>query len=306
MRRWPLLLVMLLCAALAVLAGCSDDDDEAGGTATGTSTAAAADLGLRTPGVLLVGSDIPYAPFEFTEPGSSEVVGFDVDIVKAVAATFGVTDVRFQKQAFDTIFTTTAQGRFDMAASSITINEERSRVVGFSDPYFTANQSIMVRADDDQGLGDLTGTITPDEARERLRGKRIGVQRGTTGGELALSVPEADVQQFQLVDDAFNALAAGRVDAVVNDYAVSANATTSKKELKVLAKVSPSERYGVAFPPDNTALRDAFNRGLAQIKSDGTYAEIYRKWFNEEPPAEELQTGTTTGAATTGGTTTGE
>ncbi|HWH15600.1 MAG TPA: basic amino acid ABC transporter substrate-binding protein [Miltoncostaeaceae bacterium] len=302
MRRWPLLLVILLCAALAVIAGCSDDDDEAAGGTTGTSTTAAADLGLRTPGVLLVGSDIPYAPFEYTEPGSNEVIGFDVDVVKAVAGKLGIEDVRFQKQAFDTIFTTTAQGRFDMAASSITINEERSRVVAFSDPYFTANQSVMVRADDASRFGGLEGTITPEQAREALRGTRLGVQRGTTGAQLALSVPEGDVQQFQLVDDAFNALAAGRVDAVVNDYAVSANATTSKRELRVLAKVNPSERYGFAFPPGNTALRDAFNRGLAEIRADGTYAEIYRRWFNEDPPAEDAEPGegTDTGTPTDG------
>lgn len=310
MRRWPLALIVLLCAALALLAGCGGSGDSGSastaGGGTGTGTAAPPDLGLRTPGVLLVGSDIPYAPFEYTEPGSSQAIGFDVDLVKAIAARAGIRDVRFQKQSFDTIFTTTAQGRFDMAASSITINAQRAKVVAFSAPYFTANQSIMVRTDDDAGLGDVAGTITPDEARRRLQGKRLAVQRGTTGAALALSVPGANVQQFQIVDDAFNALAAGRADAVVNDYAVSANATTAKKQLKVVAKVSPSEQYGFAFPRKNTALREAFDRGLAEVRADGTYAEIYRKWFNEDPPADDAGSATDGGAATApAGTTTG-
>jgi polar amino acid transport system substrate-binding protein len=295
MKRWVLTLGALVCALVLVLAACGDDES-GDATSSGTTTAATEDLGLRTPGVLLVGSDIPYAPFEFTEPGSDEPTGFDVDLVTAVAERLGITDVRFQKQAFDTIFTTTAQGRFDMAASSITITAERQEVVAFSDPYFEANQSIMVRAGEDGGLAELSGqTITPEDAREALRGKTLAVQRGTTGAALAASVPGAKVEQFQLIDDAFNALAAGRADAVVNDFAISAYATKAKPQLAVVAKVSPSENYGFAFAKDNTALREAFNRGLAEVRADGTYDEIYRKWFGEAPPADGTTTPTTTG-----------
>lgn len=284
MRKVLTASIVAVVAATLALAGCGDDDSPAASTPE-TSTAAQ-ELGLKTPGTLLVGSDIPYAPFEFTAPGSDEAQGFDVDVVKAIAGTFGVTDVQFKKERFDTIFTSTAQGRFDMAASSITITDERKKTVLFSDPYFEANQSIMVRADDLQGLDSLTGTtITPQEAETALKGKTIAAQRGTTGADLASQVPDADVQQFQIIDDAFNALAAKRVDVVVNDYAISAYATTKKPQLTMVAKVSPSESYGFAFPKANTALQQAFNAGLTQIKADGTYASLYKKWFNEEPPA---------------------
>lgn len=288
MRKWASALAAIAIAATMVLSGCGDDDSSEPAATSGgtTATSAAADLGLKTPGKLLVGSDIPYAPFEFTDPGSDEVKGFDVDLVTAIAATFGVTDVEFQRESFDTIFTTTAQGRFDMAASSITITDERKKVVAFSDPYFEANQSVMVRGDDPKGLDALAGkTITPEEAQTALKGMTIGVQRGTTGAELAAKVPDAKSQQFQIVDDAFNALLAKRVDVVLNDYAISAFATVAKPNLKVVAKVSPSESYGFAFPQESTALQAAFNEGLAKVKADGTYADIYRKWFNEEPPA---------------------
>lgn len=280
MRRWILALAAVFAAA-ALFAACGGDDSANDTESTGgQSTAASADLGLKTDGVLLVGSDIPYAPFEFTDAGSSEVKGFDVDVVKAIAATFGVTDVRFQKQSFDTIFTTTAQGRFDMAASSITITAERQKVVAFSAPYFEANQSIMVRTGDDKGLASLGGkTITPAQATAALKGKTIAVQRGTTGADLAAKVPGGKVLQFQIVDDAFNALAAKRADAVVNDFAISAYATKAKPQLSVVAKVSPSENYGFAFPPDNTKLKAAVDAGLAKIKADGTYDEIFTKWF---------------------------
>src|SRR5688572_23177869 len=113
MRRF---LAVLLVAALALgVAACGDDDDGAGETTP--TTASTADLGLKTPGVLTVASDVPYAPFEFTEAGSTEIQGFDVDLVKAIAATQGITDVQFVDQSFDSIILSIKQGRFDMSAS---------------------------------------------------------------------------------------------------------------------------------------------------------------------------------------------
>lgn len=280
MRKRFLAPLALLAALVLGAAGC-------GGSSPSTETTAAAnDLGLKTPGELLVGSDIPYAPFEFTDPGSTDAKGFDVDLVNAVAKEMGIAKVTFQKESFDTIFTNTAAGRFDMAASSITITDERKKTVAFSDPYFEANQSVMVRTADAAAAGALSGqTITPQMAQVALKDRTIGVQRGTTGADLGKSIPGAKVQQFQKIDDAFNALIARRVDVVLNDYAISAYATVAKPDLKVVAKVSPSESYGFAFPTSNTALVTAFNAALAKVKESGEYATIYKKWFNEEPPA---------------------
>ena len=273
MRKW---LIVLMALALAVgLVACGDDDDAGGGADTAASTTAAADLGLLEPGRLQVASDIPYAPFEFTEPGSNEVVGFDVDLVKAIAATphVGITDVEFIKQRFDTIILSVAQGRFDMAASSFSITPERAKQIDFSDGYFTATQSVMVKTG-----SDITGI-------DDLRGRRIGVQRGTTGADLAATVQGAEVLRYEIIDDAFNALAADRVDAVINDYAVSAYAAERRDDFEIVDRNPTVENYGLVFSKENTALRDAFNAGLAEIRANGTYDEIYRKWFGEDPPA---------------------
>jgi ABC-type amino acid transport substrate-binding protein len=273
MRKW---LIVLMALALAVgLVACGDDDDAGGGADTAASTTAAADLGLLEPGRLQVASDIPYAPFEFTEAGSNEVVGFDVDLVKAIAATphVGITDVEFIKQRFDTIILSVAQGRFDMAASSFSITPERAKQIDFSDGYFTATQSVMVKTG-----SDITGI-------DDLRGRRIGVQRGTTGADLAATVQGAEVLRYEIIDDAFNALAADRVDAVINDYAVSAYAAERRDDFEIVDRNPTVENYGLVFSKENTALRDAFNAGLAEIRANGTYDEIYRKWFGEEPPA---------------------
>lgn len=273
MRKW---LIVLMALVLAVgLAACGDDDDEGSGGDTAGDTAAAADLGLLEPGKLQVASDIPYAPFEFTEPGSTEAIGFDVDLVKAIAATpgIGITDVEFIKQPFDTIILSVSQGRFDMSASSFSITEERAQQIDFSDGYFTATQSVMVKTG-----SDITSI-------DDLQGKKIGAQRGTTGADLAATVQGAEVLRFEIIDDAFNALAAGRVDGVINDYAVSAYAAERRDDFEIVDRNPTIENYGLVFSKENTALRDAFNAGLAEIRANGTYDEIYREWFGEDPPA---------------------
>jgi glutamine transport system substrate-binding protein len=257
MRRW-------IAAGVAVLAV----------LAPAAATGATADYNLIEDGELRVASDIPYAPFEFTRPGSSEVVGFDVDLVKRAARSIGINKVTFVKQKFDTILLVVAQNRFDMAASSVSITPDRAKRVLFSRPYFTANQSIMVRRGTTgiRRLGDL-------------RGKTIGVQRGTTGADLAATVEGARINRYELIDDAFNALAARRVDAVVNDFAISAYAARQKPSLRVVAQVPTREGYGLVFAKNRPELRSAFNRALAQLERNGGYDAIYRKWFGSAPPS---------------------
>jgi ABC-type amino acid transport substrate-binding protein len=272
MRRLLAVLLILALALAAAACGGGDDGDAAGTT---SAPAAATDLGLKTPGELSIASDIPYAPFEFTDPGSTEVKGFDVDLVNAIAPGLGITKVTFVKTRFDSIILQVRQGRFDMSASSFSITPERAKQIDFSDPYFQANQSVMVQADNT----DITSL-------DDLQGKTIGVQRGTTGADLAATVPGATLKRYDIIDDAFNALAQGRVDGVVNDFAVSAVAAKAKPQLKVVAQIPTREGYGLVFPKDNPALRDAFNTGLAKIKADGTYDQIYMKWFGEAPPEE--------------------
>lgn len=269
MRR---LVAGLLIAVVAMAAvACGGDDDGGDGAATTGAATATADLGLLEPGTLRVASDIPYAPFEFTEPGSREVKGFDVDLVRAIAATQGITDVRFVDQPFDAIILGIRQGRFDMSASSWTITPEREEQVDFGQEYLSANQAILVPEDSD--------VATLDD----LEGQTIATQRGTVGADLAAGVPGSEVLRYESNDDAFNAVAQGRAAAAITDFPVVAYAAAQKPQLKVAAEVPGDLGLGLMFPQGDTALRDAFDAGLEQIRADGTYDEIYRRWFGEAP-----------------------
>lgn len=265
-----LLWVIVVAAVALGLAACGSDGGGSAAGTQGTSTTGG-DLGLITPGTLTVASDIPYTPFEFFDPGSTDAKGFDVDLVTAIARTLGITDVQFVDQSFDGIILAIKQGRFDMSASSWTITPERAKQVDFGDPYFSANQAILVGKD---------SAVT---SLDDLKDAKIGAQRATVGADLAATVPGGEVLRYETADDAFNALAQGRVDAAITDYPVVAYAAAQKPTLKVAAEVPGNLALGLMFPKGSTALRDAFNEGLATIKADGTYDTIYAKWFGGAP-----------------------
>jgi len=262
------LLTALLLLVGTALAACGDDDDDDGGGG-GTDTTAA-DFDTLESGTLTVGSDIPYAPFEFGD--APEYKGFDVELVNAIADKLGL-EVKFVKTPFDVIFRNLAQGgKFDMVASSTTITPEREKVVAFSDPYFVADQSLMIKKGSDiKTVDDVAGKI-------------VGAQLGTTGAAFAKDETDAgEVRTYDLVDDAFKALQTGQVEAVINDCPISKYAERSKPDLEVVAKIPTGENYGFAFEKGNDALIEAVNGALDEVKQDGTYDEIFEKWVGSDP-----------------------
>ena len=116
----------------------------------------------------------------------------------------------------------------------------------------------------------------------------VAVQSGTTGQEYAETKTDAQVQQFKEIGDAFNSLQAGQVDAVINDFPVSAFAQKKYPQLEVVQSIPTGEKYGFPTQPTNTALIDAVNGALGDMISDGTYETIFKKWFQNEPPKEFL------------------
>ncbi len=261
-RLWTVVALLALALSGMVAAGCGDDD--------GDNKAANASFSTIQEGTLTVGSDIPYKPFEFGDAPNYE--GFDVELVNAIAKKLDLT-AKFVKTPFDTIFRNLAQGKFDMVASASTITAEREKEVDFSEPYFPADQSMMVkRGSNIKTLADVKGQV-------------IGAQLGTTGADYAKksSVGAKSVRTYELIDDAFNALAAGQVVAVINDCPVSKDAEKAHKDLEVVQAIKTNERYGFAFASDSDDLRTAFNEQLDEAKKDGTVKRIQDKWLGTDP-----------------------
>jgi polar amino acid transport system substrate-binding protein len=264
-RLWALLAVLVLVAVPLVAAGCGDDDDDDDGGGGG------ADLGLIQEGQLLAGIDTPFPPFEKGHPPN--ITGYDIDVINAVADELGLEVVQ-QETSFDTIFRDVAQGKFDVAVAASTILPERERTVDFSDPYYLADQSLLVAADE-----------TEIGSQEDLGGKIVGAQDGTTGETYANDETDAsEVRGYPGGTDAINALQAGQIDAVIVDSPVAEDAVASRSGLKIAEKIVTRELYGFSFAPDNDALREAVNDALATIKENGTLTELYKQYFPDQSP----------------------
>ncbi len=221
--------------------------------------------------VYVVGTDAAYAPFE-SQNDKGEIVGFDIDVVSAIAAKAGF-EVKFVNTPWEGIFNTLAQGDRDFLVSAITITEERKQTMDFSNPYFDASQLIAVR--------DNSKVAKFDD----LKKLKVGVQTGTTGDEVVtklLGKNSTNVKRFESTPLALKELEAGGVDAVVADNGVVenyvANNTTAKFKTVSDSSFTP-EQYGLAVRKGNAELLEKLNKGLADIKADGTYDQIYAKYF---------------------------
>lgn len=259
-RLTALLAVFLLAFASLAVAGCGDSDDEttAGGGGGGGGGAP-----------LTVGSDIPYPPFEMGKAPNYE--GYDVELMEAVAEKLGRT-AEFQDTAFDTIFRDLAQGRFEAVASATTITDEREETVDFTNPYYFSEQAILVK----EGGDEL-------EDAEALSGLTVGVQQGTTGEEFVEEQVDADeMRSYPQGPDAVNALKSGVLDAVVIDIPVAENAVEAGG-VEVSAAIPTEESYGFVVPQGEEELLDEMNKALEELKDDGTFTQIYEKWFKRAP-----------------------
>lgn len=138
----------------------------------------------------------------------------------------------------------------------------------------------MVRADDDS-----------IRTAQDLEGKVLGVTIGSTGEEAAREIPHADVRVYNTLSDAFIDLKNGAVEAVINDIPTNEYyaAKTEDHSVKTAPVALTKEDLGIAVKKGNKELLAKLNDGLAKIKKNGTFTEIYKKWFGKEPPAELLK-----------------
>ncbi|QSJ14889.1 ABC transporter permease subunit [Nostoc sp. UHCC 0702] len=221
---------------------------------------------------LRVATEPAFPPFEFQGKGG-ELQGFSIDLMNAIA-TAASFKVDFQSLPFDGIIPALQAKTVDAAISSITITQERAKTIAFSRPYFKAGLAIAIRADNQ----DITGF-------DSLKNKKIAVQIGTTGAKKTQSVPGVQIRSFDSAPLALQELANGNVDAVINDAPVTLYAinTGNLKNIKVVQQLLTEEFYGIATAKNSPNLA-LINDGLDRVLRNGTYSQIYQKWFKAEPP----------------------
>ena len=255
-----LALVALALVGLLVVAAC-------GGSGGGGSDGEASAEDVK------VASDIAYPPFEYEKGG--EPVGFDIDLMDEIAKRANL-NVEYQNVTFDGIIGGLSSNLYDASISSMTITPEREKKIDFSDPYFNADQSLLVPSDSGVGTVDDLGDAT------------VGVQLGTTGEIKANEFEkqgklQGEIRTFDTIEDAFAAINNGQIDAIINDLPVSQDeVNNSDGALEIVQIIPTGEQYGIAFPK-NSDLIGPVNKALAEIKEDGTYEKIYKKWIGRAP-----------------------
>jgi len=235
-------------------------------TACGSS-ATNGDNPVKATGVLRVGTEGVYSPFSYHDPATGQLLGYDVDVARAVADKLGVK-VEFVETPWDSIFAALEANRFDIVANEVTINAERKQKYDLSEPYSVGEGVIVTRADDDsiKSLDDLKGKIAAENATSnwsdiaRKAGARVEAVEGFT-------------QAIKLLNQ-------GRVDVVVNDsIAVYAYlAETGDKTVKIAGNVGEKSEQGFAARKDSGLLPD-LNKALDELRADGTLANISQKYL---------------------------
>lgn len=275
MRRRMTSIGALAISAAFLLSACGGGSD----TSATSSSAPAGDgsasaIKLIKPGKLTTCTNLPYEPFQFKQ--GDKVVGFDVDIVDLAAKKLGVTqdivDIDF---AVIKSGAALSAGKCDVAAAGMTITPERQKNLLFSEPYFDATQALLAKK----------GTGAKSLEDVKAKGLKLGAQASTTGLDYVKG-KGLDPTEFADSPKELLGLQSGQADVIVQDLPVVL--TWLKKpeiasKFELIASLDTGEQYGVGLKKGNDALVKVLNDAITQAKSDGTYEQIYVKWFGKKP-----------------------
>ncbi len=257
MKKTIRLLCGLLCGVLllSVLAGCSKKSEK-----------------------LVVGTDTSYMPFEYLDTATNQYVGFDIDLIKEIAAIVGF-EYELKPMDFNGLLTALQTKQIDIAIAGITIKDERKEMADFSLPYYDAGLYILVQ----EGNTDI---LSVDD----LKGKVVATKTGTSAYDyITESIAGlGELVHFPNIDQAFMELEKGACDAVIFDspnllyYA----ANEGKGKVKVVGDLMYGNQFGIALRKgDDPKMLSDINDALTKLMENGKYDELYLKWFGTTPPA---------------------
>ena len=247
-------------------AASSDAASSEAASSEAASETETAELSTVEPGKLIMSTNAAFPPYEMTTD-SGEFEGIDIETAQAIADKLGL-ELQIDDMDFDAALLSVQQGKADIVMAGVTVTDERKAVMDFSDSYATGIQSIIVPNDSD--------IASPDD----LAGKTIGTQRGTTG-YIYCSDDFGD-ENVVAYDDGLTAVQAlnnGQVDAVVIDNAPAQEFVAANPGLKVLDTSYAEEDYAIGMAK-GSALEDAVNKALEELKADGTLQAIVDKYIN--------------------------
>jgi cystine transport system substrate-binding protein len=263
--------VLGTAAALTLaLAGCSSSSP-AGEGGSSESAASSSLQEIQDSGVLTVGTEGTYQPFSFHEGGSGELTGYDVEVITAVAEKMGV-EAEFEETQWDAIFAGLEAGRFDVIANQVSITDERKAAYDFSEPYTVSSGVIVTTADN-----------TEITSFEDLSGKTTAQSLTSNWYELATE-SGANVEPVEGWAQSVTLLEQGRVDATINDELtyLDYQKTNNNEGIKIAATTEEQSQSAVAVRKGSTELVDAIDTALAELRADGTLAEISEKYFGTD------------------------
>ncbi|MFC4023597.1 glutamine ABC transporter substrate-binding protein [Oceanobacillus longus] len=276
-RNWKTQVTVFISIMLILLlAACGSEEetdtteDTEGAESSESTESTEASTGSELEDTYTVVSDTSFVPFEFMEDG--EYTGFDIDLIHAIAEEAGF-EIELETTNFDGIIPGLQTGQFDIAIAGISITEDRKKAIDYSDPYYESGLAIGVASDNE----DINGI-------EDLEGKTVATRLGSTSASyIEENIESAEANQYEQLDQAYLSVENGSSDAILYD-APNVNyyiQTQGEGSLKVIGDLYQAEDYGIAITKGEEDLVTAINEALASLRENGTYDEIYSKWFGE-------------------------
>jgi putative glutamine transport system substrate-binding protein len=282
-KKWNFMFMLLTMFALA---GCASTTSKTGGESS-TPAASAAPITtkpaggitvldeIKSRGKVVVGVKYDTKLFGLKNPTGGEVEGFDIDIAKALAKEIlgDEKKIELKEVTSKTRIPMLDNKEIDMIVATMTITEERKKQVEFSQVYFKAGQSLLVKK----------GSPIKSVADVKKGTKVLAVKGATSVANIKAKSPDATVLEFDNYQDAFSALKAGQGDTLTTDNAILYGMMEQDKNFEVVGEPFTDEPYGIAMKKGETTLQAAVNEGLKKLESSGQYAKIYEKWIGIAP-----------------------
>ncbi len=243
---------------------------------TGCGTGTAGNSSSSSKDTLIVGTEPAFPPFEMTE--NDQYVGFDIDLAKKIGEKLG-RRVEIKAMGFDALIPALKSGQIDLIASAMSATDERKKQVDFTDAYYAGGSVIVVQNTNNtiRGWDDITGKV-------------VAVQAGSKPADFA-EQQQAELKQFDAIYQCLQELQNGSCAAVAFDKAVALYYISkgNLSDLKIVGEPKKLAGSALAINKGHEEELKQINGALKEMKQDGSYTELYRKWFGVDPTPEELQ-----------------